>query len=1034
MTARRWSGRGAVFLAMVLLLPPLQQATGQGTGTIRGTVRNAEDNTPVAGAQVTIAGQAIGGVTNQDGRYELTGVPAGTHTVRVQFLGFGTEERAGVTVVAGQPAVADFQLRTQVLSMSELVVTGVTEATSRARLPFTVASVTKEAMPVAPRTATSAIQGRVSGATVIQSPQPGEGASIMLRTPTSINRENNPLIVVDGTILTENSIDISSLDIESVEVVKGAAAASLYGSRAAAGVIQIRTVRGSSLAEGSTRFTVRSEYGTNDIPRSIKWARHHPYLMNASGQFLDEDGQVVDRPSADFKEVPFQDGTYPGPLFDHVESLFDPGSSQTHMVTLGHNAGNTSWLATGSYLHTKGVTLELDGYKRADFRVNLDHRLANTLSFSASLFHMRSRQDDAFGGALFDFINIAPDVDLLQPDPDGTKYHFQPDDAGIRPNPLYGFATQTHEDERQRTLASLDLRYNPLAWLAFDVNGSYDRSDRDNIDFVPKGVKTSDYPDGDPGSLTKIADNTNGINASAGISASRDFGLLRSRLSARALVEREDNDGLEAAGEVFSVGGLPDLDALVVPTISSSESSIRSTGYYLNTDLDYADKYIASGLVRRDGSSLFGPEERWHTYYRVSGAYRMAVEPWWPIPQINEFKLRYSRGTAGGRPNFPDRFEVFTVQSGGGLELQTLGNPFLKPEMSTEQEFGVDMVALERLSLQLTYATQKTVDQLVQVPLPRIFGFGSKWENAGTIEGHTYEATLEARIIETPDLRWSTTLVADRSRNRITAYDRPCHTDDFGWRCAGEQLGMFYTEKFLNSASELPAAAAAASDQFQVNDDGLLVWVGPGNSWRDGVSKSLWGTSTTIDGISYGWGMPIRLRNADGQITRVRTGDGNPDVRWGLGNNIQWKGFNLYALVDGQVGGDVYNNTKQRMYQHQRSADEDQAGKPDELKKPITYYTPTLYNAATAVSWFVEDGSYVKLREVSLRYAIDASRFAPLARFGMDRAILSLIGRNLYTWSDYSGYDPEIGGAITRVDDFDFPQYRTLTAAIEIVF
>jgi TonB-linked SusC/RagA family outer membrane protein len=1006
----------------------------QTTGRLVVSVRNAEGQ-PLQGAQIYIEALRIGGVTNQDGRLEMASVPAGTHIVTAELLGFARARRENVTVTAGQTTNVEFQMQTQALSLSELVVTGVTEATSRARLPFTVASVSKEHMPVAPRTATEAIQGKVAGATVVQSTQPGEAASIMLRTPTSINRTNTPLIVVDGAILTESSVDISSLDIESIEVVKGAAAASLYGSRAAAGVLQIRTARGSSLPENRTRFSVRSEYGTSDIPHPIEWARYHPYLLNDQGQFINKKGEVVTRVDTDtLSRYGFQEGAYPTQVYDHVESLFDPGSNTTNHVTLGYNGGNTSWLATGSYQRTEGVTLELDGYRRADFRVNLDHRLANDLSFSASLFHLRSNQDDAFGGALFDFIQIAPDVDLLQPDPDGTPYAFQPDEGGIRPNPLYGFATQTHEDKRQRTLGSLDLRYNPLAWLALDVNGSYDRSDRNNIDYVPKGVKTSNYQDGGPGSLTRFSAQTNGINASAGITASRDFGLLRTRATVRGLLEREDEEDITASGETFSVGGLPDLDAITVPEVESSESSIRSTGFFLNTEMDYGDRYIFSGLIRRDGSSLFGSEERWHTYYRASGAWRMAAEAWWPFRNINEFKLRYSRGTAGGRPNFADRFEVFTIQTGGGLNLTTLGNPFLKPEKSTEQEFGIDMVALGRLSLQLTYATQRTTDELVQVPLPRVFGFTSKWENAGTIEGHTYEATLEARILEQRDLRWSVNLIADRSRNKIAAYDRPCHTDGLGFRCAGEQLGNLYTEKFISSHNELPAAHANSHDAFEVNDDGLLVAVGSGNHWDEGVSKNLWGKTINIDGVNYGWGMPIKFRNAAGQVQRVKTGDSNPDMKWGIANNVQWKGFNFYALVDGQVGGDVYNSTKQRMYQHMRHHDEDQADKPEERKKPITYYTPGLYNADVAVNWFVEDGSYVKLREVSLRYAFDATRFAPLARFGLERAILSLIGRNLLIFTDYSGYDPEIGNALVREDDFDFPSFRTITASIEIIF
>jgi TonB-linked SusC/RagA family outer membrane protein len=1044
MRASRGSGRITFLITSTLFLLGLAQTAGaQTTGSIRGTIRNAEGNAALGGAQVSIEALRIGIVANADGRYSLPNVPAGSHTVTVQLIGFAPERRT-VAVTAGEAAIADFVLRTQVLGMSEIVVTGVTEATSTARLPFTVAKVSKEDIPVAPRSAEQAIQGKVAGVTIVPSTQPGEAGEIMLRSPVSINRNITPLIVVDGTILTSGVVDISSLDIESIEVVKGAAAASLYGSRASAGVVQIRTTRGASIPENRTRLSVRTEYGSSDIPHPIEWARFHSLRQNAAGEFLNAAGVVVPRAAAAPAVPSFQDKKYPGPVHDHVKDLFDPGATTTNHVTLGYNGGNTSWLASGSYHRTEGVTLELDGYRRADFRVNLDHRLANAVAFSASLFHLRSKQDDPFGGALFDFINIAPDVDLLQPDPDGTKYHFQPDDAGIRPNPLYGLATQTHEDRRQRTLASLDLRYNPLSWVGLDVNGSYDRSDRNNIDYVPKGSKTANFPNGGPGSLAKSSDRTDGINASAGISLSRDFGALRTRTTARALIERQDGDNLTASGEVFSVGGLPDLDAITVPTVESSQEFIRSTGYFLNADLDYADKYILSGLVRRDGSSLFGAEQRWHTYYRASGAYRMAEEAWWPIASINEFKLRYSRGTAGGRPSFADRFEVFTVQTGGGLILNTLGNPFLKPELATEQEFGVDLVALSRLSLQLTYATQKTVDQLVAVPLARIFGFGTRWENAGTVEGHTYEATLEARLIERRNLRWSMNLVADRSRNKITEYDRPCHTADNGWRCAGETLGMFYGQKFLRSPSELAPQAAGSADQFQVNDDGLLVWVGPGKTWQDGATNkcapalNCWGTTTTFGTITYRWGEPILLRDSLGvNVLRLKIGDSNPKFKWGLANNVTYKGFNIYALTDAQVGGQIYNATKQRMYQHARHHEEDQDGKPLERKKPITYYTPTLYNADNNTDWFVEDASFIKLREVAVRYGASATQFSPLRRLGIERATLSLIGRNLHFWTDYTGYDPEVNGsglAHTRVDDFDFPGYRTITASIEIIF
>ena len=1035
--------RGPTMLLLSLLLAsPL---SAQSNGSIQGTVRG-EDNQPLEGALVAIDALRLTALTNANGRYVLQNVPAGNHTVTVQTLGFTSQTRENVAVTAGQPTVADFQMRTQVLNLGEIVVTGVTEATVRAKLPFTVAKVTSENMPVRPTAALASVQGKVAGVNMVQGSQPGSGTDIVLRTPTSINRTNSPLIVVDGAILTESSVDISSLDIESIEIVKGAAAASLYGSRAAAGVVQIRTARGSQIAEGRTRFTVRSEFGSNSIMKPIDWSRRHNLQLTAAGTaFANAAGRDTTRADAVGTPFLFQDQPYPGPTYDHIDAFFDPGRYITNSVSLGFNGGNTSWLATASQHHTAGILVGNDGYRRYDFRTNLDHRLRNDLAVSLSAFHMRGKQEDPFGDAFFDLIHQSPDINLREPDPDGTPYAFQPDPAGIRANPLYRIATQEHWDHRTRTLGSIDLRYNPVAWLGFVANGSYDRSDRNSEDYVPRGVKTPESPTGGIGSADRSSAMTTGINASAGMTFARDFGALQWRSSARMLIEREDNESISAGADDAAVGGIPDLDAFLTLSNGSSVSSVRSRGYYLTADLDYADKYIFSGLVRRDGSSLFGAEERWHNYYRASGAYRMSAEEWWPLVNtINEFKLYYSRGTAGGRPGFSDRFEVFGLGA-SGLTLATLGNIFLKPEKTTENEVGVDVVAFERVSLNVAYARQRTVDELVEVPLPSLFGFGSQWQNAGTIEGSTIEGTLEARLIETSNVRWSITAIADRSRNRIDEYDRPCHFDGIGRRCAGAQLGEMYTQKLWRSVDDLPAVHANSLDQFQVNDDGLLVPVGAGRTWRDGTTgcadiapltrAGCWGKNIVIDGVTYAWGMPRPVIDPNTGATAVLlTGDANPDANWGLSSQLRLGRFNIYALVGGQIGGDIYNSTKQRMYQYTRNREIDQDGKSEETKKPTTYYTGPLYNGNNRNDWFIEDGTYTKLREASIRYGITPRQLPVLDRLGLQNVNLSLVGRNLFIITGYSGYDPEVGGVLNRIDSFEFPTYRTITFSVDIEF
>lgn len=1032
-TKSGWRSLLLPLIAVTLLAP---SAAAQERGTVQGVVRNVE-GAPLPSTQLFLEGTGSGTLAGADGRYVIQGVQAGNYTLVAQVIGYATQ-RKPVTVAAGASATADFTMEMEVMALSEIVVTGVSEATSRALVPFTVGQVGTEDMPVPAQNAVAALQGKVAGVNIVKGSQPGSGLDILLRTPTSINRETQPMIVVDGVILGASSVDINSLDVESIEVVKGAAAASLYGSRAAAGVIQIRTRRGSSLPMGDTRISVRSEIGTSDIANPIRWATRHNFLMNEQGQYLNEDGEVVPRSLATTTPQGFQDQTYPGTVYDNIGSLFDPGNYFVNSATFGHNTGTTSWLATASNQQEAGVVRGNEGYDRTDFRLNLDHQLRDDLRLSLSTFHMRSRRDEMYGNVFFDFVMQAPDVNLLQADEDGTPYAFQPDEAGIRPNPLYMIATQDRNTRRLRTMGSADVRYHPMDWLSIDLTGSYDRSDAERSTYIPKGVKTAENTLGDPGTASRGETVADALNMTAGVTLSRDFGLLSARTTFRGSYEKNESAGFEASGQDMAVGGIPDLDALRSVTISSSASDVRAHSYLVNTDFNWGDRYIFNALVRRDGSSVFGPEERWHTYYRGSAGYRMAEEAWWPFHDISEFKLRYSRGTAGGRPNFADQYEVFSILSGGGLSLSTLGNRYLKPEKSTEQEMGIDVVAFDRFSLQLTYATQKTVDQLISVPLPSLFGFSSQWQNAGTIEGDTYEATLEARLVQRPGFRWTMGVVADRSRNEITEYDRPCHTAGLGYRCAGEQLGTIYTQKLLGGAGDLATHRgglhAASAGAFDVNDDGLLVPVGVGNSWTDGVAKDLWGTTVQVDGVNYAWGIPVRLVDADGNPLIVRTGDANPDFHWSLSNNFQFGNFSIFGLIDSQVGGDIYNTTKQRMYQWQRHGDEDQAGKPEERKKPVAYYTAGLYNGNTEVDWFVEDGSFVKLRELSVRYELDPSRVGFLRPLKFGGVSLALIGRNLLTWTDYSGYDPEVGNALNRVDSFDYPMYRTLTGSVEITF
>jgi TonB-linked SusC/RagA family outer membrane protein len=1033
------SALGAGLLLLTAASPLLTRAAAQGvTGRITGVVTDSTANRPVPAARITIAGTRFTAVSDDEGRYTINGVPSGRYTIGARRLGYKQASISGISVTDGATVTANLRLDPIGLTLEDVVTTGVVDPTSGTRVPFTVGRVTSENAPVPATNAIETIQGKIAGVTIVPSGQPGSGTNILLRSPTSISKSISPLIVVDGVIQAQNFVgataDLEGIDIESIEVVKGAAASSLFGARAASGVIQIQTKRGSGLPEATTRWTARSEMGTNQLGGKIHWAHYHYYLTNEQGQYVDTTGKVVPRAKHVFKPIytRFQDVAYADPVYDQVDRFFDPGQFFKNSLNVAQNGARTNWMLSLVNTREDGVVLNSGKYEQNNIRLNLDHRPIENLQISFSGYHSRSDRHELYDDTFFDLINQAPDVDLRVPDPDGTPYLFQGDPTeGREENPLYVLSTEYNRRKRARTQGSLAARYSPLGWLNFDGNISYDRSDRRNDFFLDQGVKTEGYGTGGPGEIEQFTGTTNALNAQGSANVIGRVGLLTMRTTFRALMERQNNQTTTASGTIFSAPGVRSLNNAQQRSVSSLLEEVRSTGYAFTAGTDYDGRYIVDGLIRRDGSSLFGPEERWNTYYRLSGAYRLSHESWWPFKAVDEFKLRASRGTAGTRPDFSDQYETFSFTEGGGLSKQTLGNKFLKPEHATETEVGLDAIFNQRYSLQLSYAKTHVIDQLIQIPLAGFYGYISQWQNAGTIDGHTVEGTLEAQLVRRPSFTWRVGLIGDRSRNKITEFNRSCFsTQNIAFRCAGETLGAMYGFRFIKGTDELLANAQGSASEFQVNDEGLLVWVGPGNTFEEGETKKLWGTTKTIGTTNFAWGMPIVLRDSTGSNRLVRIGDGNPDFHYGISNNISWNNLSVFALIDANVGGQVYNETNQRMYQWARSKDVDQAGKPQQLKKPIDYYV-NLYAANDPTDYFVEDAGFVKLREVSLRYRLGS---LPFGWLGVNGATLSLIGRNLKTWTGYKGYDPEVGGTIVRRDNFIYPRYRTFTGSIELTF
>lgn len=1069
------NGSGLLLIVLLLCLP--EWAGAQEPAVFTGQVTGPAGE-PLSGVSVMIESLGIGVLTGDRGHYLLRVPAARARGQRAVLTAHSIGYRAAEETVEISPGshTVVFQLETDVLNLEAVVVTGVAGETSRRKLAFTVDQVSTEELQQAPPASNPVqqLQGRVAGVQVVGSgATPGEGVSVRLRGTTSVTGTSQPLYIVDGVILAGGQVDIEPQDIESIEVVKGAAASSIYGSRAQNGVVQITTKRGRGLAGDEARIIFRSEIGANQLTRRIPRATHHIYMV-ADAAFVDAEGNQVN--AGDFLQIKqidgqeervratyetasvdresgvvFQDNPFPGQTFDHLDRFFEPGLTVQNYLAVARRTGDTNFRVSFGNVREQGVVQGLQGYERTNARINLDHRLGDQLDLSVTGYWADAYRDDP-RGAIDPFRSlylISPTADLLARNAAG-ELEVQPDPRSDVENPLYVVENTDIDINRQHLLGNGRLRYRPVSWLSLEGAISYDRTDFNEERFFDKGFQTVNPADFNNGRFVKNNNYREAINGNVAAFVNRSFGEFTTRTRANLLVEREYFNATNVRGDGLATKGVRDL-ANVIGSVTQNSVLTDQRGVYgfLANQTDYKDRYILDLLVRRDGSSLFGPEERWHTYFRASGAYRISEEPWWPLAgAVDEFKVRYSYGTAGAQPNFAAQYETFGLVN-GNIVKQTLGNRFLKPELQREQEVGLNMTFFDRFNAEVVYADAVIEDQLLRVPLSAPFGYSFQWRNAGTVESNTVEASLDAILARGTDRSWTIGMVFDRTRQRITEFDLPAFRagpfDAFQYQ-AGEELGAIYGHAWVRGVGDLPEQWQAFGNAFAINDEGYLVAVGAGNTWRDGIASDLWGTTVDVDGDGVGdfeWGMPIKFQGEGGAgADRVKIGSSTPDFNVGMNSSFRWRGLNAFMLWNAQVGGEIYNRAKQRAFAGNALAhgDLDQAGKPDHAKKPVSYYQ-TFYETSSTSSYFIEDASFLKLRELSLAYQIGNSVLRRVFGAGVaDRfhsASIGLVGRNLLTFTGYSGYDPEVGlgdATLLRFDDFQYPNYRTLTGRVEFQF
>jgi TonB-linked SusC/RagA family outer membrane protein len=1105
--------RPSSLVALFLLVGGAAQAQAQ-TAVVSGRVASAQGQ-PLQGANVYITELNISVGTNAMGQYSLT-IPAArvqgqSAVLRVRSVGFKPQERA-ITVSAGSQTI-NFALETDAMRLTELVVTGVTGATERIKVPFTVSRVDSSSMPIPGANPLNQLQGKVAGANIVSaSGRPGQAPAVLLRGPRSINgadRGQEPLYIVDGIILQGSLADVDPQSIESVEVVKGAAAASLYGSRAGAGVIQIRTKRGGG-SEGN-RVGFRTEYGISDIEREIGIAQRHAMMMDetqtrfcilttncaSSIDWISESMRINDNLN-DFASAPstfpidlgstlqggrartmFQSNPWPGNNYNAVQQLVKPRPILNTTLDASGRINNTNYFASASLLDQGGAISYLKGYQRQSGRVNLSQAFGDHWSADLTTYFAHSTDDgsnqEGGGAAFFRLTRTPPIVDLERTDSKG-RLLVRPNLAGggaQNENALYSLQNIERQDVTNRFLGGATVTYSPLDWLEAIGNFSYDNSDGTYKQFTNRGFRTTgpNSSTANNGSIFNGSISQRAMNSSVNVSARRALlDDLQGRFNVRALYEQRDFNQRQFNGSQLAVSDVQDGRNATQSTLSilSPVTSTRQTGFSGGVNLEYKERYIADALVRRDGSSLFGAGQRWKTYGRGSLAWIASSEPWWGFSdQVSLFKLSGSYGTAGNSPNFAAQYETFQIGTGGTLTPATLGNSDLRPEYVSELELSTEVELFSRYSFTATYAHATIDDQILLVPLAAAQGFTNQWQNAGTLDNRTWEFSLNVPVIQRQDGHLSVRLISDFLTSKISKLNvAPYYlgtsqqgTESMYRVAEGEKYGTIYGRKFLTDCAQLPgtfSAQCGAGQAFQKNSDGLIVWVGQGNTTADGITKNLWQTTLPASqapfNVQAAWGNPIVLRDGNGgSALSSPLGQALPKSRWGLSSNMGYKRFSGYFLLDAALGQSVYNNSRHWSYLDFLSRDQDQTGRSVADAKPTSYYYRAgppdngagiggLYDVLGPNSFFVEDASYTKLREVSVAY-----RIGPIASKG--NWTVGLVGRNLLTFTGYKGFDPEVGvgsgannntgfgsSALNAVDAFTFPNLRTFTFSIASTF
>jgi len=1029
-------------------------AGAQERSSITGQVVAEGTNQPLQGVRVAIPALNMSTATDERGRFQLSNVPYGTHTLRLRLIGYRLVAR-DVTVGA-EPASVTIAMGADPLRLQELVVTGYGEQV-RGNLAGAVGSLKPdEAVPEAPVTSLpQVLQGQVAGVGVYQnSGTPGAAITVRVRGSSSIAGGNEPLYVIDGVPATQGNFsalnlgfggqdidaisDLNASEIESIEILKDASASAIYGSRASNGVVLITTKHGRA---NTPEFSFGSYYGTQKDWRRLDMLNAQQYMAvynegaTASKGLAADSGYnawfCYDQPG----QTCWVTGGPPGTDTDWLAAVMRRAPMRNFESSVRGGTDRVRYYVSGSSLLQDGIIQSM-GYRRMNGRVNLDYepfqRLA--LGTNVSLAHSgtnRARNDNTIYGAFANAIANPPTEPVF--DANGAYY------PTWYANPV-GMNREAEAEERGlRILGNAFGSYRLLEGISARVSVGLDQ--------LTMRSRSYDSPAFGPwASSGGSAQAGNTFTTKVTYEGTVNFDrTLRPGHEVSGVVGSSYEDNTEEWSYVQGTQFPTEYFKYITSAANiyggtSTRTDWGLTSYFGRLSYTYADRITTTFNIRRDGSSRFGSAHRFGVFPSAALLWRIGDEAFMQGQNVfSNLALRVSYGLTGnqqGLGNFASR----GLFGGGanyldlpGISPTQLANPDLRWEKTAQMNVGTDFsVVSDRLAITLDYYQKKTDDLLVQRPVPRTTGFTFIWSNVGSMENKGFEITATARLLQAPDprgLKLSTTVNFSRNRNKVTAlYNNQPINGGFANRVqVGKPLGFFYgyrTAGLFQSTAEICKTQSGETATQR-------------NARCAAAGMAFQNAATSPGDIRF------RDLNGDGVINtsdREMMGSPWPDYEGGITNTLSYRGFDLTGFVQFSLGNDVFNANG--IYQNQYGS-----GGDNHTTRALRRWTPTNTNTTEPRAvWgdpnlntrnsdrFIEDGSYLRLKNIVLGYTLPGSLTSRI-RYRTMRVYVQ--AQNLVTLTRYSGFDPEVHydgqTAISRGTDFyTLPQARTFTFGFNV--